>query len=251
MTTSAPAAEYGYEAAAPFYDLFERKNNLDFFGEYAALGAEALDIGAGTGRLAIPLAQRGLRLTCVEPCAPMRAEFERKLLADPDAAARITLVDGDAASFSLERAFPVALMAGVFEHLLTPEARLAALTNIARHLEPGGLLVFDIFLAALADEPLTPAGRVSRDGREYRRYLATRQLGPNLGETLLRYEVYQDGQRLQRVEQRQRVALTSLEEIENLLAQAGLAVRLTFRDYQFTPYMPGDSLLVVDAVRVR
>ena len=215
MTTSAPAAEYGYEAAAPFYDLFERKNNLDFFGEYAALGAEALDIGAGTGRLAIPLAQRGLRLTCVEPCAPMRAEFERKLLADPDAAARITLVDGDAASFSLERAFPVALMAGVFEHLLTP------------------------------------AGRVSRDGREYRRYLATRQLGPSLGETLLRYEVYQDGQRLQRVEQRQRVALTSLEEIENLLAQAGLAVRLTFRDYQFTPYMPGDSLLVVDAVRVR
>ena len=77
MTTSAPAAEYGYEAAAPFYDLFERKNNLDFFGEYAALGAEALDIGAGTGRL--PAYARGREAGASLPrCALSVGEGSRK-----------------------------------------------------------------------------------------------------------------------------------------------------------------------------
>ena len=58
-----------------------------------APGKVLLDIGAGTGRLAIPLARRGVELACVEPSAAMCRKFLRKLAAAPDAAGRITLID--------------------------------------------------------------------------------------------------------------------------------------------------------------
>ena len=50
----------GYEKSAHLYDLFDRKENVEFFHHYAAKAGEILDVGAGTGRIAIPLARRGI-----------------------------------------------------------------------------------------------------------------------------------------------------------------------------------------------
>ena len=166
----------------------------------------------------------------------MRAEFERKLLADPDAAARITLVDGDAASFSLERPSPWP-DGGVFEHLLTPRPGWRR-ANIARHLEPGGLLVFDIFLARSGRRAAHPRRPGQPGQARISPLLATRQHGPSLGETLLRYEVYQDGQRLQRVNSASAWPSPRWRRSKTCWLRAGLAVRLTFRDYQFLPTCP-------------
>jgi len=69
----------GYEKTAHLYDLFDTKQNIDFYCHYAAASGEILDIGAGTGRIAIPMAERGTRVYCVEPSPAMRKEFERKL----------------------------------------------------------------------------------------------------------------------------------------------------------------------------
>ena len=49
----------GYEKSAHLYDLFDQKENVAFFGRYATPGEEILDVGAGTGRITIPLAERG------------------------------------------------------------------------------------------------------------------------------------------------------------------------------------------------
>lgn len=42
----------GYEKSAHLYDLFDRKENVDFFLRYANEAGEILDVGAGTGRQA-------------------------------------------------------------------------------------------------------------------------------------------------------------------------------------------------------
>ncbi len=60
--------ENGYSKSASLYDLFAHKEDLEFFGRHALKEGRALDIGAGTGRLAIPLAERGVDLVCIEPC---------------------------------------------------------------------------------------------------------------------------------------------------------------------------------------
>ena len=93
----------GYEQAAHLYDLFDRKPNVEFFARYALATGEILDVGAGTGRIAIPLAERGVRVHCVEPSPAMRGEFERKLAQRPKLREQITLVAGDARSFDLRR----------------------------------------------------------------------------------------------------------------------------------------------------
>ena len=98
----------GYERSAHLYDLFDTKPNIAFFGRYAQEAGEALDIGAGTGRIAIPLARWGVKVCAVEPSPAMRSEFEHKLREAYSLQERITLVAGNAQSFVLERAFPVA-----------------------------------------------------------------------------------------------------------------------------------------------
>ena len=64
--------DLGYEASAYLYDLFDTKKNLPFFLHYGRAAGEILDIGAGTDRIVIPLAEEGVRLFCVEPSRAMR-----------------------------------------------------------------------------------------------------------------------------------------------------------------------------------
>ena len=88
-----------YEQCAHFYDLFDQKENIEFFYHYASQSGEILDVGAGTGRIAIPLAERGIEVCCVEPSPAMRREFEKKLAQRPDLAGRIRLIAADAQVF--------------------------------------------------------------------------------------------------------------------------------------------------------
>jgi len=64
-----------YEKNAHLYDLFDQKENIEFFYHYASRPVRALDVGDGTGRIAIPLAERGLEICCVEPSPAMRADM--------------------------------------------------------------------------------------------------------------------------------------------------------------------------------
>jgi SAM-dependent methyltransferase len=239
----------GYEKSAPFYDLFDHKQNIDFFYQYATQAGETLDIGAGTGRIAIPLARRGIVVYCVEPSPAMRGEFERKLEAEPQLRERITLVAGEAKSFKLDRELPAAFLSGSFDHLLTHEERSAALRNIGAHLSVGGVLVFDVFLGLMKDKGLSPAGEVEVGGREIRRYVGGQIIAGQRRETRLVFEVYEDGSLIDRIEERSLVGVTSREGIHRLLEDAGYEVRCEWGDYDFKPFDVEDALLIVEAVK--
>jgi SAM-dependent methyltransferase len=238
----------GYERSAHLYDLFDDKENVDFFGHYAARAGEILDVGAGTGRIAIPLTERGIHLVCVEPSPAMRDQFRKKVDRRPDLRDRITLVPGDAASFRLERTFRAAFLSGTFDHFLDRAERLASLQNIARHLEPGGTLVFDVFLGLMDNCPLTPAGRVQRADREYRRLVGRRALPGGQVQVRLVFEVYENGELAEQIEEHSVAGIVDREQVHDLLSQACFSVRREFSSYDFTPYRAGDDLLIVDAV---
>jgi SAM-dependent methyltransferase len=240
-----------YGKTAHLYDLFDRKENIDFFYHYASRAGEILDIGAGTGRIAIPLAERGVSVCCVEPSPAMRQEFEKKLAQRPTIWNDIRLVAGDARSFDVGRIFPAAFLSGCFDHFLDDEERLAVLANIARHLSADGVLVFDVFLGMMRDTPLSPAGQVQAVGREIRRFVGGRVVPGKKKEVVLVFEFYQGGKLVERIEERGLVGLTSREEIHRILAEAGFDAKREWSGYDFTPYQEGGALLIVEAWKRR
>lgn len=237
----------GYEASAHLYDIFDIKDNVEFFACYAAQAGEVLDIGAGTGRIAIPLAERGIRVTCIEPSPAMRRQFREKLQQLPQLSERIELVRAEAASFDLERAFPMAFLSGAFDHFLDREERLASLQNVVRHLEPDGTLLFDVFLGLMETAPLSPAGRFQSGDREIRRFVARRVLPQRRVRVDLVFEVYRRDAFVERIEEESIVGITSRAEVHELLDQVDCALRHEFSDYDFTPFREGDDLLIVEA----
>lgn len=243
------AHDRGYDKAAHLYDLFDTKDNIPFFLHYAIEAGEILDIGAGTGRIAIPLAERGVRIFCVEPSLAMRREFLKKLETRSDLAANITLVAADARSFDLGRAFPAVFLSGTFDHFLDAEERLSSVLNIARHLQPNGKLVFDVFLGLMKDTPLSPAGRVEQGDREYRRFVGGSLLPNRTRETILVFETYEAGALLERIEERSLVGIVDRQDVHYLLREAGFEVTREFSNYDSTPFQEGDSLLIIEAIR--
>lgn len=116
-----------------------------------------LDLGCGTGRHAIGLATRGFDVVGVDRSPAMLAIARRKGAAQPS----LRFVAGDARDVDVGGEFDaVNLLFTVLGYMATEQDVAAALGVVARHLRPGGLLVFDVWsAAALARDPPSPRER--------------------------------------------------------------------------------------------
>jgi SAM-dependent methyltransferase len=115
---------------------------IDFYrllAQTAQMRGEAvLEIGCGTGRVALRLAGEGVDLTGLDLSAEMLEVARRKSAGLPD----IRWVQGDMRSFDLGRTFGLVIIPGhSFQFMLTPQDQLACLECIRSHLTPGGTLV--------------------------------------------------------------------------------------------------------------
>lgn len=140
------------------------KGLMDDEGAVAALaemaaGEPVLEFGVGTGRLAVPLAARGVDVTGVDISPDMLA----KLTAKTDA---VTVVEADMTTVSLDREFAVAFIAfnSIFV-LETQEEQVALFRNAAKHLRPGGRFVLEtvVVTAPSADQGKLSVVKVEAD----------------------------------------------------------------------------------------
>jgi SAM-dependent methyltransferase len=241
----------GYEKVAHLYDLFDKKNNIEFFYQYARNAGEILDIGAGTGRIAVPIARRGIKVYCVEPSPAMRREFLKKLSWESDIKDNITLVEGDATSFDFGRTFPAAFLSGCFEHFINDDERLLSLLNINKHLILKGILVFDVLIGQMKDSPLSPAGVIKKGDIEYKRLVGGKVLPDKKKSVILIYEEYKNGKLINRIEEHSTVGIIDRQGIHSTLSESGFEVNKEFSNYDYTPYKEGDETLIIEAIKVR
>src|SRR5919198_5914682 len=121
---------------------------VDLLADLAGRGA-ALELGIGTGRIALPLAQRGIRVHGIDLSEAMVA----RLLAKPGAE-RIAVTMGDFATTTVEGRFSVAyLVFNTIMNLTTQDEQVACFQNVAAHLEPGGRFVIEVVVPALRKLP--------------------------------------------------------------------------------------------------
>jgi ubiquinone/menaquinone biosynthesis C-methylase UbiE len=115
---------------------------LDFYQEMAAevkrQGGTVLEIACGTGRVAIRLAQNGVKVVGLDLSPQMLAVARQKSVGLEN----MRWVQGDMRSFQLGEAFELVIIPGhAFQNLNTAQDQVACLEGIKRHLRPGGVLV--------------------------------------------------------------------------------------------------------------
>jgi hypothetical protein len=179
----------------------------------------------------------------------MRREFLKKLQARPELESLVVLEAADAAAFDFGRTMQAAMMSGTFDHLLDDDARLRALTNIARHLDVNGTFVFDVFLGLMGDSELRPAGEVSTGGVVYRRMVGRSVVAADKVEVMLVFEKLRSGKVIERIEEHSVAAITDRALVCSLLRAAGFKLAGEFGGYNRSQFQIGGELLIVEAVK--
>jgi SAM-dependent methyltransferase len=121
---------------------------VDFLVDLAGTGA-ALELGIGTGRIALPLSRRGVRVHGIELSPHMVARLRAKPGAD-----RIGVTIGDFASTTVNQRFTLAyLVRNTITNLTTQAEQVDCFRNVAAHLEPGGCFVIEVYIPELQRLP--------------------------------------------------------------------------------------------------
>jgi SAM-dependent methyltransferase len=138
-----------YEARWP--ELFEPAvvdPAVSFLAELAGTGA-ALELGIGTGRIAIPLSRRGVRVHGIDLSPDMVAQLRAKPGTDD-----IGVTIGDFATTRVGGTFRLAyLVRNTIMNLTTQDGQVACFQNVAAHLEPGGSFVVEVGVPELQRLP--------------------------------------------------------------------------------------------------
>jgi len=247
-------------------DLQDDPGDTEFYLAMAGrTGGPVLELAAGSGRLAVPLAAAGYHVTAVDSDpAMLRRAATAWAAAKPRGRRRTTgeleLVEADLTALSLDRRYGLAFIALNSLLLLDgPAAQRRAMRVLAAHLRPGGVAIVDVILPDAA-ELLSYDSRISLDwvredpetGDVVTKLASARHDAATATVTLttLFDWVAAGGGPVHRTS---RVDLLHLRNAADLVldaTDAGLDVELVAGDHQGTPFGPGSERIVLIAVSV-
>ena len=114
---------------------------VNFLADLAGTG-RVLELGIGTGRLALPLARRGLRVDGIELSAAMVEQLRSKA-----GSSDIGVTIGDFSTTKVNGTFAlVYLVRNTIMNLTTQDAQVGCFRNVAAHLDPGGFFVIEVIV---------------------------------------------------------------------------------------------------------
>lgn len=122
--------------------------SVDFLADFAGPGP-ALEFGIGTGRVAVPLSQRGTPVQGIELSPAMIRQLRAQ-----DGASKIGVTLGDFATATVDEKFTVVyLLRNTITNLTTQDEQVECFRNAARHLRPGGTFVIENYVPELRRLP--------------------------------------------------------------------------------------------------
>jgi len=246
---------------APIADIYDFSyddftEDIVFYENLAcAVDGPLLELGVGSGRVALPLARAGFEVVGIDTSASMLARARVKLAKAKPRMGSLELVEADMRDFDLGRRFGLVFVAAnTFQHLLTTADEQACLGSVAKHLAPGGLFALGV---------RSPTSFAWEDaGMPAPLLLDWTRTDPATGDLIMKFVATQtDPARLirhmtyvyDRVHEgavQRSVFVTdlrcpTLDELRLLLQQAGLRVTHVYGDYDLSPVGLGDNLVIV------
>jgi SAM-dependent methyltransferase len=208
-----------------------------------------LELGCGTGRVALALADAGHDVVGLDLSQAMLAVARSKLALLPeDVRMRVRFVEADMSDFEVGGSFALAIAPfRAFQALLEPASQRACLLAVARHLRPGGLLALQLFDPRLdlcapgAEDRLTgerPGVEHPQTGRRVRITIVSRRNDPMLQrfEELWRFEeLGEDGDALRSEEERLRLRWSYRWEMRHLFELCGYEIEAEYSDFAGSP----------------
>jgi SAM-dependent methyltransferase len=235
------------ELAAVYDAIYRDVDDAGFWHAMAASAADGpvLELGCGTGRVLLPLARAGHRVTGIDLSGQM-LEYCRALLQaePPEVRSRVLLHEADMTSFDLGSQFKAIFCAfNSFHHLRTAEQQLACLERCRAHLMPGGMLVLDLFNPDPAPGDDSPdeqvgsdAGAVEvdwTDGRRIRKWMSACDYSRSAqcNECEMTYEIIEADGTKRRLAETFPLRLIYRYELEHLLARGGFRISSWYGGY--------------------
>ena len=248
-----------YADIAALYDLehAEYEDDLDLYLSLAlAVGDPILELGCGSGRLLLPFAEAGYRVTGLDRSPPM-LDRARAAVAAAGFADEITLFEGPMTAADRAPGGPFGLVIVALNgllHLPTATEQRAALTAAHRALDPRGQLVIDLLnptpdaLRAF-DHALTHEGTWTEPDGTRADKLAARRLAPATQtiETDLWYDRIAPGGALTRTATSYPMRYLHRAELELLLELTGFVEWQVYGSYDLDPFHDTSERLIVTA----
>jgi SAM-dependent methyltransferase len=218
------AAKYDDDVA----DLFDPEvlvPVIDFLAELAGNG-RALELGIGTGRIALPLAQRGVEVHGIDLSESMVAELRAKPGGED-----IAVTIGDFAATTVDGSFALAYVVfNTIMNLTTQDAQVACFRNAAAHLESGGCFVVEVMIPELQR---LPPGETFRVFSGSERYWGIDEYDvANQG--LISHHLELDGDKVERVSMPFRYAFPA--EYDLMAQLAGMTLRERWGGWKREPF---------------
>lgn len=255
----------GYEdqIVADYYDYaqpLKSRDDVDFFVNQAKqCGGNVLELGCGTGRVLIPIAENGFHITGIDLSSFMLNQCRKKInQLSTEIQSRITLHQSNINSFNLHQQFDlITIPFRAFHHLITIEDQLSCLQCVHNHINPNGLFILDLFnpiLQRLLDEKSVESvfeepEVTLPDGRTLKRIQRNQSPNPNL-QTVECHHTYH----ITEAKRESQTFTTSYPmryffryEVEHLLARSGFQIESLYCDFQQNPlhdFKPGEMVFM-------
>jgi ubiquinone/menaquinone biosynthesis C-methylase UbiE len=242
-----------YGLAAKFYDLFGAKEDLKFYRELALhCGNKALELGVGTGRLAIPLAKAGVTVFGIDNSAHMLKVAKEKLARESAGVSkRVILKKGNMINFKLRQSFPfIYIPASTFGHNITIKHQRQTLNCIHKHLEKNGKLAFDLDQMP-PDKPESSwwidRKQIKKDTMVIRSIFTRVDMTKRSCSLDLFFDLYRNGKLQERYHEYGEVTLISKSEVTKLLEAASFIIEDIYGDFNKNKYRNTSPRIVLVA----
>ena len=242
---------FGYNVVtAGYYDLFNppwsevERQRIGFFHHYAQSMPTVLDVGAGTGLIALPLAADRISVTCLESSPEMRAALLIKAAQQPEVLPYLTIVAGNAVNFHLNRQFSLIYACYMFHNLLEEHDQLAFLHCVRDHLASEGRFILTANFALPEAMPLTLLKEQQVGDLRYCLLMEQSVLSASHYEMRFVYEQYRENEQIDMHVVYSQGRTISYEQLMTLCRDTNLKLDVAYSDFHRQPYSNNDSRFI-------